>query len=91
MKTEREALQGDLREGAFLYCIHCERAYPKGKCRIMSDIGLGLMRMCPYEDCDGDGILDAWEWDVFRQENHPEYPEVPEEGKIYPMYGKEGE
>lgn len=87
MQTEREKMFGDLPEGTFLYCIHCERAYPKDKYRVMSDIDFGLMQMCPYEDCDGDAVMDAWEWDRIRSE-YPEYPKVPEEGKGYPMYAK---
>ena len=87
IKTERENMFGDLPEGAFLYCIHCERAYPKNKYRVLSDIESGLMQMCPYEGCNGDAVIDAWEWDKICSENHS-YPKIPEEGKVYPMYKK---
>jgi hypothetical protein len=40
------------------------------------------LQMCPYSDCDGDGVLDAMEWEWVRK-CHPEYPEVPEYGKVY--------
>jgi len=43
------------------------------------------MEMCYYEDCDGDAIIDAWEWEKIRDTNG--YPEIPEEGKVYPQYG----
>ena len=38
---------------------------------------------CPYDGCDGDP-LDFWDWEVIRAKN--QYPEVPEEGTVYPMY-----
>jgi hypothetical protein len=42
--------------------------------------------MCPYEGCSGDAFLDAvWDYASIR-EIHPDYPLVPEEGKVYPMY-----
>lgn len=85
MLTEREKMFGGLPKDAYLYCIHCERAYPKDMYRVMSDIDFGLMQMCPYEDCDGDAVMDAWEWDRIRSE-HADYPKVPEENKVYPMY-----
>ncbi len=85
MITEREKMFGVLPDGAYLYCIHCERAYPKGKYRIMSDIDLGLLQMCPYEDCDGDAVMDAWEWERILSD-HSEYPDIPEENKVYPLH-----
>jgi len=43
------------------------------------------LRMCPYDDCDGDTVLDGWSWPEVR-EGHPDYPEVPVIGKTYPLY-----
>lgn len=43
------------------------------------------MQMCPYPDCDGDAVLDAWNWDDFRK-THPDCPEVPVIGEVYPLY-----
>lgn len=42
------------------------------------------LQMCPYSDCDGDTVLDAWNWEDIRN-RHPEYPEVPEYGCVYPL------
>jgi len=41
-------------------------------------------QMCPYPDCDGDAVLDAFEWEWVRS-YYSEYPEVPEYGRVYPM------
>ena len=43
------------------------------------------MQMCPYGECDGDTVLDGWDWEDIR-ERHPEYPEVPVEGVVYALY-----
>lgn len=84
--TDREKMFGELPEGTFLYCLHCERAYPKEKYRVLSDSVVGLLQMCPYEDCDGDAVLDSWLWDRVAEEND-KYPEVPVEGVPYPLHG----
>lgn len=87
MATEREEMFEELPEGAFLYCIKCERAYPKDKFRKAVDTQFWVeMQMCPYEDCTADAVLDSWEWDTIYLQND-DYPEIPEEGKVYPMYG----
>jgi hypothetical protein len=64
----------------YQWCLHCERAYKRGEHRLID----GLM-MCPYKGCDGDTVMDGWSWPSVR-ENHPDYPEVPEKGKTYPLY-----
>lgn len=66
---------------AWHWCLHCERAYPLGSYRQIRDL-----QMCPYEDCDGDTVMDLWAWQRIREEN-PQYPEVPELGKVYGLYG----
>lgn len=72
-------------KSSYLYCIHCERAYLNGKFREVKDEEFGdILQMCPYDGCDGDVVIDAWEWEQVI-ENHPEYPKVPEKGKIYPL------
>lgn len=68
-------------EPTCLWCLHCERAYLRGKCR-----QIGNLQMCPYADCDGDAVIDAWDWGTVREEN-PSYPERPIEGTVYPLYG----
>jgi len=64
----------------YLWCMHCERTYKRSEFRIIGD-----MQYCPYSDCDGDAVLDAWDWGTVRDEN-PDYPAEPEQGKVYPLY-----
>lgn len=66
---------------SYYWCMHCERAYPRGEFRPVGDL-----QMCPYNECDGDAAIDAWDWSSIRDGN-PTYPETPLEGVIYPMYG----
>jgi hypothetical protein len=70
-------------DGDWCWCLHCERAYNKKDIRWDERTAL---YMCPYEGCSGDAFLDAgWDYASIR-EIHPDYPLVPEEGKVYPMY-----
>jgi hypothetical protein len=62
------------------WCLHCERAYKRGKHRLVDGL-----KLCPYKDCDGDTVMDGWPWPQVR-EGHPDYPEIPEKGKCYPLY-----
>lgn len=74
----------------FIWCLHCERTYSDEKPRYLS-LGDGdILEMCPYEDCDGDTVLDAKAWEWVR-ECRPEYPEIPEKGKVYPLYPESAE
>ena len=76
---QRDALiDGD--PPAYHWCMHCERAYVRGEIREMRDL-----QMCPYADCDGDAVMDAWDWESIRAEN-PSYPENPIEDVHYPIY-----
>jgi hypothetical protein len=79
--TAREKMFGVSQE-SFLWCLHCERAYPKDQIRIDPSWGL---EMCHYKDCDGDAVLDAWAWSKFR-DGRAAYPEQPEMGVNYPLY-----
>ena len=60
----------------FVWCLHCERTFPEkfsnGKTK------------CIYIGCDGH-FGDIWEWKKIR-EAHPDYPNTPETGKVYPLY-----
>lgn len=78
-ESHRDAAFGKS-ECKYFWCLHCERAYENGQWREE-----GELQMCPYDNCDGDAVLDAWEWSKIREE-HPDYPEVPEIGKSYPLY-----
>ena len=86
ISTDREKIVADCAEDSFLYCIHCERTYQTGQYREQDFPGLVTLQMCPYDGCDGDAVIDAWSWASIRSEN-PDYPEIPEEGIVYPMYG----
>lgn len=66
---------------AWHWCLHCERAYPLGSYRQNRDL-----QMCPYEGCDGDAVMDLWTWQRVREAN-PQYPEIPELGVVYGLYG----
>ena len=82
--TDRElAIEEDI-NSPYLWCLHCERTYTRGEYRTINLDGQYL-EMCPYEDCDGDTVIDAWPWETIL-EKHPEYPEIPERDKYYPMY-----
>ena len=67
--------------GEFTWCLHCECVY-RTELWVKNDWD------CPDGECDG-GALDAFPWSVNswpRCEN-PDYPEIPVEGKLYPLYG----
>ena len=70
-------------DGEWAWCLHCERAYDKKDIRWDERSGL---YMCAYEECSGDAWFDAtWDYASIR-EMHPDYPLVPEIGKVYSMY-----
>lgn len=79
-KLHRDEVFDEEKRSDYLWCLHCERTYKRGEFRLVNGL-----QMCPYEGCDGDTVLDAWDWAKVR-EMHPEYPEVPERGKVYPLY-----
>jgi hypothetical protein len=80
MKKRIDAVEALGRKlGEWSWCLHCERVYQVGEFRREGDL-----QMCPYPECDGDTVMDNWRWPDIR-ENHPEYPEVPERGKVYPL------
>lgn len=66
---------------AWNWCLHCERAYPQGSYRQVREL-----QMCPYAGCEGDAFMDLWTWASVRHKNL-NYPEVPELGRRYPLYG----
>jgi len=83
-KSERQEIFGESKSG-YLWCLHCERAYPDGEYREVKSKSGVVYQMCPYEDCDGNAVIDAWDWAQI-SEGHPEYPETPKKGKVYPQY-----
>jgi hypothetical protein len=82
-KYDRDEIFIDDRRSDFLWCLHCERTYNRGAYR-----QVGNLQMCPYEGCDGDTVVDGWDWEDVRDE-HPDYARVPEDGKVYPLYSSE--
>ena len=72
----------------YLYCIHCERTYKDGEFRLVTKEVVNKSgkrvkisyKMCPYEGCDGDAVLDCWEWEHIR-DGHPEYPDAAGAGR----------
>jgi len=77
---EGDQISREKKRSDYLWCLHCERTYKRGKFRKVGDL-----QMCPYEGCDGDTVLDAIDWENIRY-HHPEYPQIPEEDKVYPEY-----
>lgn len=80
-ESHRDLAFDEIEGSSHLWCLHCERAYERGKWRAKDGL-----QFCPYVDCDGDAVIDAWDWAKIRDHHH-EYPEVPEFGTRYPMYG----
>ena len=67
----------------FQWCLHCQRASKKGNYKLVpydSDYYL----LCPFDDCDGDIMMDIVDWDSYR-EGREDLPELPEEGKLYSL------
>lgn len=69
------------KEGEWVWCLHCERCYQVGENRLE----ISGQEYCPYPNCDGDTMFDSWLWKEIK-EKHPDYPEIPERDKIYPLY-----
>ena len=64
-------------DGEWVWCLHCERA---------SHASEWSPPECPYEDCDG-GPFDGWSYSELRERAHPEWPQTPVRGELYPQYG----
>ena len=64
----------------FLYCVRCERAYQCGYTRRVDG-----RQLCPFGDCDGDAVDDAWSWVAIARAHPGRYPRIPQIGRIYPM------
>jgi hypothetical protein len=76
---DRERMFEDEKPCAFLWCLHCGRAYEWGEYRQIDGL-----QMCPYEGCDGDTVMDAWRWEDVREGN-PDYPKTPKLGHVYEL------
>lgn len=76
--------------GNYFVCAYCERAFTWDDTVVMHEEPLVVNHVlleppdwfkCPNEKCRGDA-MDAYSWRYVRKE-HPEYPEIPEEGVEY--------
>lgn len=76
--TDRDRIFLDPPRSPYLWCMHCERTYDRGKYRTIDGL-----QMCPYLGCDGDAVIDAWDWERVR-DYHPHYPERPRIGEVFP-------
>ena len=93
VKLEREEAFAGERRSDYVWCLHCERTYQYWEFRevkaekfMVDHVEYDpVYQMCPYEDCDGDAVLDAWDWSEVR-EGHGDYPEIPEPAEAYPLY-----
>jgi hypothetical protein len=83
MEYDRLAVfDNDETPDTWLWCLHCERCYQLKDMR-----QVGEYQLCHYEDCDGDTVMDGWNYDEFRETAHPEWPEIPQMDVVYPQYG----
>lgn len=83
-EAERKALPEMVR---WVFCLHCSRAYRRGEYRLVrSRLLRGFLRMCPFEGCDGDTVLDAIPWPKVLLANSS-LPLIPERGKVYSLWG----
>jgi len=76
----------------YLWCLHCERTYKDGEFReVVEKVPYGqteTYEMCPYDDCDGDTVIDAKTWKWVKSIN-PQYPSVPLSNVVYSLYPAE--
>lgn len=98
MLTDREKVFGVEGDTDYYWCMHCERGYRRGQCRrVVQKHRKGswayrafgpetVYENCPYDDCDGSTVTDAWRWEKLRAEAHPEWPAEPVWGVGYPLY-----
>lgn len=76
----------------WLWCVKCERAFKVLLSEVFNELELQLgvehdgkvYTECPYDGCDG-GPTGFWAWENVRSDRIPLYPELPEEGTVYPM------
>jgi hypothetical protein len=78
-RMDRERIFQDENPCAFLWCLHCGRAYRWGEYREIDGL-----QMCPYEGCNGDTVGDGWRWEHVR-EGYPDYPKTPKLGHVYEL------
>jgi hypothetical protein len=71
----------------YMWCLHCERTYIQGESKFGPySLGGAGISLCPYPGCNGSVYVDGWDWIIFRNSYHPEYPEIPVKDVVYPAY-----
>lgn len=78
-EIHRTELYGD-EPGTWMWCLHCARCYQVGEFREINDL-----QLCPYLDCNGDTVIDAFPWSYVRGASD-DYPETPVRGQVYPDF-----
>jgi hypothetical protein len=73
----RDQIFAEDKRSDYLWCLHCHRTYRRGEYRDLDGV-----QMCPYSDCDGNTVMDGFDWEGIR-DHHKKYPQIPERGKIY--------
>ncbi len=69
--------------GDWVWCLHCDRCYQVGEYKLSDYRVEGRkLQLCPYDDCDGDTVFDAWPWQDYY--TGAGWPQVPDRGKEYP-------
>jgi hypothetical protein len=78
-----------LQPDTWIWCLHCERCFRFIDAKL-DDEGLLICGYAP--DCDG-SALDFWAWSsadwIEEKDGQPRpsrWPEVPEPGRVYPLY-----
>ena len=71
LTADFEQIYGKRPKGKYMWCSHCERTYEYGQFRVerWKPFTVDHIRyepefeMCPCEDCNGDAVLDAKDWE----------------------------
>lgn len=82
-KYDRFEFRGGDDPEIWLWCLHCERCYQLKDMREVKHPFLKgeTLQLCHYEDCDGDTVLDGWDWEEVREDT--DWPEIPVIGVTY--------
>lgn len=88
-------IKNEIPVGSWCWCLQCQRCYKKGEHRTIKmrknsaaykfAVQEGFepeYHLCPYQDCDGDTLLDCYAW----VETYAGQPKEPERNVAYPMF-----
>jgi len=87
LHCERAYKYGEYREVASQWNNRAGIRWLRRQGESEEDIAVMLepLQMCPYPDCNGDSVIDAWNWEQILAK-HSDYPKVPVAGVVYPLY-----